>query len=94
MLEVKSADKPSLTPYIVLSIVQIMCCSTVTGVIALVFALISNDKFDKGDVNSGTSFLNYSKWTLIIGFAFTAILVLFIICYFVFIIGIAAISTY
>lgn len=86
--------RPSLTPYIVCSIVQLLCCNSITGVIALVFSLIARDKFSSGDTASGSDYMKYAKWTLIIGFILAAIIWILAICYIVFIVGVSAVAAF
>lgn len=55
------------TTFIVLSILELLCCNLVAGIIALVFAILGNSNFGKGDYEGAANMWKYSKITLWIG---------------------------
>jgi len=55
------------TTYIILSILELLCCSPIAGIVALVLAIIGNSNFNKGDYDGAANMWKYTKITLWIG---------------------------
>ena len=58
---------PGFTKYLTLSILQLACCSQVPGIIALVFTILFNSAYKRGDMTDYESKKKNAKIALIIG---------------------------
>ncbi len=60
---------PNTTLWIILSALEIFCCSPLFGIIALVFAIMGNSAAGRGDYAEAESKLKTAKIMLIVGVA-------------------------
>ena len=82
---------PGFTKYLILSILQTLCCCQITGIIALVFTLFANSAFKKGDIADYQYKIKGARTSLIIGLVIGILVTIFIAVVYG-TIGIAAIS--
>ena len=82
---------PGFTKYLILSILQTLCCCQITGIIAFVFTLFANSAFKKGDMMDYQSKLKGARTSLIVGLVIGVIATIFIVVVYG-AIGITAIS--
>ena len=66
---------PNFTTYLVLSILETLCCCWVTGVIGIVFCCLANSSWKAGNTNDAYTKLHTTKIVLIIG-----LIVGFVVC--------------
>lgn len=59
--------------FIILSVLQLFCCNTITGIIGLVLAIIGTSNFKKGDYAGAAQMWKYTKITLWIGVAISIV---------------------
>lgn len=62
-----SGGSPEFTKYTILSILEMICCNQIFGAVALVFTLIANADYGRGNVAKYQSNIKGVKLTLIIG---------------------------
>lgn len=67
-----NAEKPNTGLWIVLSVIELCCCNSIGGIIALVFSIIANASVDKGDFADAISKLKIAKIAFWIGFGISA----------------------
>lgn len=60
-------QNPVFTKYLVLSILEMICCCQITGVIALVLTILANSDFKAGNFVGFESKTKSAKTTLIVG---------------------------
>ena len=60
---------PEFTKYLILSIVEMICCCQITGIIGIVFAVMANSAFKIGNMMDYQAKIKNTKTTLLIGLA-------------------------
>lgn len=65
---------PEFTKNLTLSIVQLLCCNQITGVLAIIFTVLANSAFKMGNMIDYQSKNNAAKTTLRIGWIISAII--------------------
>ena len=60
-------SNPTFTKYLILSILELICCCPITGIIALVFTIMANSAFNSSNMNTYNQYTKYSKVSLIVG---------------------------
>lgn len=92
MSNMSKQSTPEFTKYLVLSIVQMMCCCQITGIIALVFTILSNSAFKIGNIEDYQSKIKAAKTTLIVGCIIGVIAYIIMIIVYMAIFGMALLS--
>lgn len=77
------------TMFLVFSIIEFICCSWITGVLALIFTLLANQKYQQNDMMGFESNYKTAKIMLWIGLAISVLITVFFILYFLFILALA-----
>lgn len=67
------------TKYLVLSIIQLLCCCQITGIIALVFTILANSSFKVGNLMDYQSKIKSAKTTLTVGWIVAAVIYIIVI---------------
>lgn len=80
---------PNFTMFIVFSILEFFCCSWIPGVIAFVFTMLANQKYQQNDMAGFESNYKVAKITLWIGLALAVAITIFYILYFILIIAVS-----
>ena len=76
----KDGSDLNTTLWIILSVIEIvLCCSTVTGVIALIFSIIANNKKNQGNYAEAASNLKTAKVVFFVGLALFVFGIIFFI---------------
>jgi len=86
--QMQNNGSSKFTFYLIMGILQLLCCNQITGIITIIFASIANTDFNKGDMISYKQRINACKWATIIGVALGIIIYAFVI----FIYGVAIIA--
>lgn len=82
MPQMNTQSTPGFTKYLILSILQMLCCCQITGIIALVFTILANSAFKIGNLAEYQSKIKGAKTTLIVGLIVAAVIyIIFIIVY-------------
>lgn len=71
------------TMFLVFSIIEFICCSWITGVIALIFTILANQKYQQNDMAGFESNYKVAKIVLWIGLAISALITVFFVLYFI-----------
>lgn len=82
---------PGFTKYLILSILQTLCCCQITGIVALVFTLFANSAFKKGDMMDYQYKIKGAKTSLIVGLIIGVLAAVFITAVYG-VVGISALS--
>lgn len=77
------------TAFLVFSIIEFICCSWITGILALVFTLLANQKYQQNDMMGFESNYKTAKIMLWVGLAISVLITVFFILYFLFILALA-----
>lgn len=75
---------PWFTTYLVLSILELLCCNMVTGIIALVFAIMSSSAYQIGQYIDAENKRKAAKLSLIIGLIIGVVLYVAVIIFYIF----------
>lgn len=78
------AERPNTVRWIILSVVELLICCQLTGIIGLIFSIIGHISAEKGDFEDALKKIKIAKTTLIIGAIFGAIVLLFFLGVFIF----------
>lgn len=62
-----SGGSPEFIKYVIFSILEMICCNQIFGAVALVFTLLANADYGKGNIAKYQSNIKGVKLTLIIG---------------------------
>lgn len=68
-----AADRPNATPWIVFSVIELLCCNLLFGILGLVFSLQGKSAADQGNIAQAQSKLKLAKIMLAIGIALTLV---------------------
>lgn len=60
--------------YIILSVLELFCCSPLAGIVALVLAIIGSSNFKNGDYAGAANMWKYTKITLWIGLGLSVLI--------------------
>ena len=74
MPNMNQQSAPEFTKYLILSIIQLLCCNQITGVIAIVFTVLANSAFKVGSMIDYQSKTKAAKTTLTVGWIISAII--------------------
>lgn len=85
---------PLFTKWLIISILQFLCCNNITGLISLILTIIADSDFKKGMMAEYESKMKGAKIATIIGLITGLLIYLFVIIYYIFIIGIFALSEF
>ena len=85
---------PLFTKWLIISILQFFCCNNITGIISLVLTIIADSDFKKGMFAEYESKMRGAKIASIVGLIMGLLIYVFVIIYYVFIIGIFALSEF
>ena len=80
---------PSLTTWLIISILQIFCCNNITGIISLIFTILADSDFKKGLIAEYDSKMKAAKIATIVGVISGVIIAICLIIYYIIIFGIA-----
>lgn len=67
---------PNFVLFLTLSIVQLVCCSPITGVIALVFTCVGDSAYKAGNNEDSESKMKVAKISIIVGFVLAGVFAL------------------
>ena len=81
------AEKPNTVLWIILSVVELLTCCQITGIIGLIFSIIGHLSAEKGDYEDASKKIKVAKTLFIIGAVLGGIVLLF--CFGVFVLGLA-----
>lgn len=70
---------PTFTKDLVFSIIQLLCCNQITGVISLVFVILANSAFRVGNVADYQAKTKAAKVSRIIGWILGVLIYIFVI---------------
>lgn len=59
--------KNNHTTWLIIGIIQLLCCNQITGIITLMFSFSADEAYKKGNINSYKLNIKYAKITTIIG---------------------------
>lgn len=82
---------PNFTMYLILSIAELLCCSFITGIIALILTIMANSAYKIGNMIDYQSKMKISKILLIVGLCIGIIMYVLIFVIF-FVIGASTLS--
>ena len=88
MKENNKGEAPGFILYLVLAIIQLLCCNQMTGVITLIYAIIAESDYSNGRIDECKSKLKVCKIATIIGMVLGILIYAFIF----FVYGIAIIA--
>lgn len=77
------------TTFLVFSIIEFICCSWITGILALVFTMSANQKYQQNDMMGFESNYKTAKIMLWVGLAISVLITVFSVLYFIFILALA-----
>ena len=83
---------PEFTKYLILSIIQLLCCCQITGIIALVFTILANSSFKIGNLVDYQSKIKSAKTVLTVGWIVAAVIYIIVIVMYGAMFGIALLS--
>ena len=83
---------PEFTKYLILSIIQLLCCCQITGIIALVFTILANSSFKIGNLVDYQSKIQSAKTVLTVGWIVAAVIYIIVIVMYGAMFGIALLS--
>jgi len=72
-----NTNHPKFGTYLGLSIAMTCCCSSIPGVVALIFTILANNEYKSGAVEEADNKFNTAKIALIVGLV--TFIILFII---------------
>lgn len=90
--QINPQSAPEFTKYLVLSIIQLLCCNQITGIVALVFTILANSAFKIGNILDYQSKIKGAKTTLLIGWIVGILLYVFIFVIYVGAFGLVMLS--
>lgn len=65
---------PNFTKWLILSIFQLFCCNQITGIIALVFAILANNDWKAGKFDESSRKYKNAKISIVVGFIIGALI--------------------
>lgn len=75
----KQGNSPGFIPLILLSVLQILCCNTITGIIAIILTFVADGAYRSGDIKGYESKKKIAIIVIIAGFVLTILLSIFTI---------------
>lgn len=82
MNNMSGGSAPDFTKTLILSIVQMLCCCQITGIIALIFTIIANSAFKSGNMNEYYTKQKSAKTALKVGWIIGVVVVLLMIVFY------------
>ncbi len=70
-------NAPAFMTLLVLAILETCCCNTITGVIAIIFAIIANNSYKSGDIEDYESKKKIATIVLIVGVVLYVVIMIF-----------------
>lgn len=92
MPQMNPQSTPEFTKCLVLSIIQMLCCCQITGIIALVFTILANSAFKIGNFADYQAKIKGAKTTLTVGWIVAAVIYIIVIIMYVAVFGIVFLS--
>ena len=80
---------PAFVTWLTLSILQLLCCNQITGIISLIFTILADSDFKRGMMTEYNSKMKGAKIATIIGIIIGVLLYAFVFIYYVLILGLA-----